>query len=53
MRTPFFRPLFAALALMLPLLCGTAQAASKADTSKPFTPSFSRGGSSAGAGRPR
>jgi lipid-binding SYLF domain-containing protein len=31
MRTPFFRPLLAALALMLPLLCGTAQAASKAE----------------------
>ena len=31
MRTPFFRPLFAALALILPLLCGTAQAASKAE----------------------
>ncbi|MCU0592119.1 MAG: efflux RND transporter periplasmic adaptor subunit [Desulfobacterales bacterium] len=29
------------------------QAGSKADTSNPFTPSFSRGGSSAGAGRPR
>lgn len=29
------------------------QAGAKPDTSNPFTPSFSRGGSSAGAGRPR
>jgi HlyD family secretion protein len=29
------------------------QASAKAGTSNPFTPSFSRGGSTAGAGRPR
>jgi Asp-tRNA(Asn)/Glu-tRNA(Gln) amidotransferase A subunit family amidase len=29
------------------------QASARPDTSNPFTPSFSRGGSSAGAGRPR
>jgi hypothetical protein len=29
------------------------QASAKTDTNNPFTPSFSRGGGSAGGGRPR